>query len=66
MVGIPLGLLLFRGAIQADGSQDDFSYPMWWWLVPVYPGAVLLVLALAAPLARRAARIRVVEALRYE
>ena len=46
-MGIPLGLLLFRGAIQADGSQDDFSYPVWWWLVPVAPGAVLLVLALA-------------------
>ncbi len=66
LVGVPLGLLLFRAAIQADGSQDDFSYPAWWWLAPVAPAAVLLVLALAAPLARRAAGIRVVDALRYE
>jgi putative ABC transport system permease protein len=66
LVGIPLGLLLFRGAIQADGSGSDFSYPQWWWLVLVAPGTVLIVLALGAPLAQRAASIRVMDALRYE
>jgi ABC-type lipoprotein release transport system permease subunit len=65
-IGIPLGLALFRGVIEANGSADEFAYPAWWWLALLAPAGVALVLALATPVARRAAAIRVAEALRYE
>jgi putative ABC transport system permease protein len=66
IVGIPLGLALFRGVIEANGSADEFAYPAWWWLALLAPAVVGVVLALAAPLGRRAASIRVADALRYE
>ena len=66
IVGIPLGLGLFRLAIALTGGSDDFAYPTWWWLVLVPPAIVAAVLALTYPLARHAAGIRVAEALRYE
>jgi putative ABC transport system permease protein len=65
-IGIPLGLALFRGVIEANDSADEFAYPTWWWLALLAPAAVALVLAIAAPLGRRAAAIRVADALRYE
>jgi putative ABC transport system permease protein len=65
-IGIPLGLALFRGVIEATDAADEFAYPAWWWLALLAPAVVALVLALAAPLGRRAASIRVADALRYE
>ena len=66
LAGIPLGLVLFRAAIEAGGSSDSFGYPAWWWLALLVPAAVVAVAALAAPLARRAAQVRVADALRFE
>jgi ABC-type antimicrobial peptide transport system permease subunit len=66
LVGIPLGLGLFRLAVGLTGGSDDFAYPAWWSLVVVPPAIVAAVLVLTYPLARHAAGIRVSEALRYE
>jgi putative ABC transport system permease protein len=64
--GIPVGLGLFRIAIEASGSSDAFAYPAWWVLVLLVPAAVAVVLAIATPFARRAASLRTIDALRYE
>jgi putative ABC transport system permease protein len=64
--GIPLGLAFFRLAIGLTGGSDEFAYPAAWAVALLAPAAVLAVVALTAPLARRAAAIRVTEALRYE
>jgi ABC-type antimicrobial peptide transport system permease subunit len=66
LIGLPLGLLLFRGAVGLTGGSDEFAYPSWWSLALLVPGLVTLVALLAAPLARRAAAIPVADALRYE
>jgi putative ABC transport system permease protein len=66
LVGIPLGLALFRLGIQLDGSTDEFAYPWWWSLALLGPLAVATIVLLSAPLAHRAAEIRVTDALRYE
>lgn len=66
IMGIPLGLALFRLGVGLSGSADEFAYPPWWSLPLVATGVVLAVAVLTAPLARRAAALRVVDALRYE
>ena len=66
LVGLPLGLLLFRAAVGMSGGSDEFAYPSWWSLALLVPGLLALVALLATPLARRAASIRVADALRYE
>ena len=66
LAGIPLGLGIFRLAVGLTGGSDEFAYPAWWWLVLVPPAMVASVVVLTYPLARRAAGIRVAEALRYE
>lgn len=66
LAGIPLGLVIFRGAIELTDSTDEFAYPSALWLALLAPGAVLAVLAVAAPLARRASTQSVTDALRYE
>ena len=66
VIGIPLGLGLFRWAVGATGGTDEFAYPVWWWLVLLAPVTIAIVAAIAAPLARRAAAASVVDALRYE
>ncbi len=66
LVGLPLGLLIFRGAVGATGGGDEFAYPSWWSLALLVPALVALVTLLAAPLARRAAAINVADALRFE
>ena len=30
LVGLPLGLLFFRGAVALTGGSDEFAYPSWW------------------------------------
>ena len=66
LAGLPLGLVLFRGAIELTGSADEFAYPSLLSLGLLAPAAVVVVLAIAAPLARRAAAQSVTDALRYE
>ena len=52
LVGLPLGLLFFRGAIALTGGEDEFAYPTWWSLALLVPALVALVVMLAAPLAK--------------
>ncbi len=66
VVGIPLGLGLFRLGVGIAGSADEFAYPSWWSVILVVPAITLLAAAFAAPLARRAAAIPVGKALRFE
>jgi putative ABC transport system permease protein len=66
LAGIPIGFALFRTVIAANGSTDAFAYPTWWWLGLLVPVTVALVLVVSAPLARQAASLRIVDALRYE
>jgi putative ABC transport system permease protein len=67
LLGVPLGIGFFVGVYAlANGSLDDVATPPWWQLVLIVPGAVLLVALVAGVPARIAARIRVVDALRYE
>jgi putative ABC transport system permease protein len=66
VVGLPLGLGLFRLGIGLAGSTDEFAYPSWWSLLLLVPGIVVLVAAIATPLARRAASLPVADALRFE
>jgi putative ABC transport system permease protein len=67
LIGVPLGVGFFAGVYAlANGSTDDLATPPWWQLVLIIPAAVVLVaLAVGIP-ARLAARIKVVDALRYE
>jgi len=66
VVGLPLGLLFFRGAVALTGGSDEFAYPSWWSLALLVPALVAFVVLLAAPLARRAAATPVGDALRFE
>jgi ABC-type antimicrobial peptide transport system permease subunit len=65
VLGFPLGLALFRAAIAADGG-GAYAFPAWWSVAVVAPAAIAAVVLLALPLSRRAASIRVADALRYE
>ena len=47
-------------------DSDEYAYPHWWSLALIVPAACVLVAAIAVPLGRRAARLTVTEALRYE
>jgi ABC-type antimicrobial peptide transport system permease subunit len=66
LVGIPLGLGLFRLAIQLSGSTDEFAYPAVWTLPVIVVGVVGAVVAIATPLSRWTSSLRVADALRYE
>lgn len=66
LVGIPLGLAVFRLGIGLSGGSDEFAYPPVWSLALLPLALVLSVALLAGPLARGAARLPVADALRYE
>jgi putative ABC transport system permease protein len=67
VIGIPAGLGFFAGVYGlANGSLDDLALPPWWQLLLIVPAAVLVVALVSGGPARLAARIRVVDALRYE
>jgi putative ABC transport system permease protein len=67
LLGIPIGIAFFLGVYAlANGSLDDSATPPWWQLALIVPGAVAIVVLVAGVPARLAARIRVVDALRYE
>jgi putative ABC transport system permease protein len=66
LIGIPLGLGLFRAVLEADGSAGSLAYPSWWALALLVPASVAAVAFVAAPVARRAAAHPVAAALRVE
>jgi putative ABC transport system permease protein len=66
LAGLPIGLGLFRLGVGLSGGSEEFAYPSWWSLVVLVPVIVIVVGALTAPLARRAAALRVTDALRFE
>lgn len=67
VVGIPAGIGFFMGVYAlANGSLDDWATPPWWQFLLIVPCSIALVALVAGVPARLAARIRVVDALRYE
>jgi putative ABC transport system permease protein len=70
-VGLPLGLAASRAMLDYVGGETGFgrefgAMPPWSWLVVLVPLAVLLAILAGALPARRAAAVRVTEALRAE
>jgi putative ABC transport system permease protein len=39
LVGVPLGLLFFRGAVGLTGGSDEFAYPAWWSVALLVPAS---------------------------
>jgi putative ABC transport system permease protein len=67
LVGIPLGLALFFCVYKiVNGNTELAVFPAWWALALVPAATALAVVAVSALPARRAARLQVVAALRYE
>ena len=67
VIGVPLGVAFFAGVYTlANGSTDDLAIPPWWQLVLFLPATIAVVALVCGAPARLAARIRVVDALRYE
>jgi len=71
LISIPLGLLVTRAVLDYLGGLLGYfaSFPIvvrWDWLALLIPGAILMALLGSALPAWRAARMSVVEALRYE
>jgi putative ABC transport system permease protein len=72
LLGIPLGLLVYRVVFVAVGEgmahADPALYapPSWVGIVMIVPGALIFSILCAVLPARRAANIRVTEVLRYE
>jgi putative ABC transport system permease protein len=67
LVGIPLGLALFLGVYEiVNGNTELAVFPAWWVLALVPAATALALVAVSALPARRAARLQVVDALRYE
>ena len=66
LLGVPIGLALFRLGVQASDGAGEFAYPSWWSLALLVPAVAALVALLTAPLARRAAQVRVADALRFD
>jgi putative ABC transport system permease protein len=67
LVGIPLGLLVFRVAYEAAGGRsDEIGSPAHWQLLVLGPVAMAVFAALSAAAARRLTVAPVVAALRHE
>jgi predicted lysophospholipase L1 biosynthesis ABC-type transport system permease subunit len=67
LVGIPLGVGVFLLVYRlVNGTTEDAAVPPWWQLGLLFPGVVLLVALGCWVPARLAARLPVVDALRYE
>jgi putative ABC transport system permease protein len=72
IVGIPLGLLLFRvlfvviGENMADADPTLYAPPSWRGLALIVPGALVFAIVSSIVPARRAASVQVTEVLRYE
>ncbi len=66
VVGIPLGLALFRAVLEADGSSESLAYPSLPALALLLPATVAAVALVTALAGRRAAAHSVAAALRAE
>jgi putative ABC transport system permease protein len=69
VVGIAIGVPLFHGLVVLTNPTDGpdlFTAPTWWWVVLMFPGALVFTTIASLLPARRAAAIAPAEALRYE
>jgi putative ABC transport system permease protein len=72
IVGIPLGLLVYRGLFivvgenMADADPQLYTAPSWIGLALIVPGALVVAALSSIVPARRAAAVQVTEVLRYE
>jgi ABC-type antimicrobial peptide transport system permease subunit len=67
--GIALGVPLFHALVVITNPTDGpdlFTAPTWWWVVLMFPGALVFTTIASLLPARRAAEIKPAEALRYE
>jgi putative ABC transport system permease protein len=67
--GIVIGVPLFHGLVVLTNPTDGpdlYTAPTWWWVVLMFPGALLFTTIASVLPARRAAAIAPAEALRYE
>jgi putative ABC transport system permease protein len=70
-IGVPLGLAATRALLDYAGRETGFGLefgkmPPWTWLLALAPAAILLAILAGTIPARRAAALRVTEALRAE
>jgi putative ABC transport system permease protein len=67
--GIAIGLPVFHALVTVTNPSDGpdlVTSPTWWWVVLMFPGALLFTTLASLLPARRAAAIKPAEALRYE
>jgi putative ABC transport system permease protein len=64
-IGVPVFHLLVTVTNPTDGP-DLVTAPTWWWVVLMFPGALIFTTLASVLPARRAAAIQPAEALRYE
>jgi putative ABC transport system permease protein len=67
--GIAIGLPVFHALVTVTNPSDGpdlVTSPTWWWVVLMFPGALLFTTLASVLPARRAAAIQPAEALRYE
>jgi len=69
VAGIAIGLPVFHALVTVTNPSDGpdlVTSPTWWWVVLMFPGALLFTTLASLLPARRAAAIKPAEALRYE
>jgi putative ABC transport system permease protein len=67
--GIAIGLPVFHALVTVTNPSDGpdlVTAPTWWWVVLMFPGALVFTTLASVLPARRAAAIKPAEALRYE
>ena len=67
--GIAIGLPVFHALVTVTNPSDGpdlVTAPTWWWVVLMFPGALVFTTLASLLPARRAAAIQPAEALRYE
>jgi ABC-type antimicrobial peptide transport system permease subunit len=65
VIGVPVFHLLVTVTNPTDGP-DLVTSPTWWWVLLMFPGALIFTTIASVLPARRAAAIKPAEALRYE
>jgi putative ABC transport system permease protein len=65
VIGVPVFHLLVTVTNPTDGP-DLVTSPTWWWVLLMFPGALIFTTLASVLPARRAAAIKPAEALRYE
>jgi putative ABC transport system permease protein len=69
VAGIAIGLPVFHALVTVTNPSDGpdlVTAPTWWWVVLMFPGALMFTTLASVLPARRAAAIKPAEALRYE